>query len=172
MGNWDDEKRKFNPAGGGSRPGGGRPDQRRDDAPPQPEPRPDGGYFEEKDPDRPLKLWYLEPRTTRGLAYQFVNDRPALTRSQLRRFFNHCTMIRRRLNADTNLRWEKVRGSFLMLASHAAEAKDKDRGKIPLVFYQFITDHVERVKTREDFLRGFMPHFEAIVGFSALYIER
>jgi hypothetical protein len=174
MRNLDDGQRRQGATPGGDRgprsPAAGQTASSRGE-PPADRP-PEGGYFEEETPGRPLKLWYLEPKTNRRLAGEFANERPALTRNQLRRFFNHCTTIRRRLQADGTLPWEHetARDSFMKLASSAAEAKGK--GKIPDLFCAFLIDHVERVRTKDDFLRGFMPHFESIVGFSALFIER
>ena len=61
-----------------------------------------------------------------------------------------------------------------MLCSHAQYALSAH--KIPAEFRGFIDDNVQRVVTdsnpREAFLRGFLPHFEALVGFGAAHMRR
>ncbi len=41
------------------------------------------------------------------------------------------------------------------------------------IFHDFIRHNVAAVKTEKDFLEGFLPHFEALVGFGTpLFRER
>ena len=96
------------------------------------------------------------------------NSRPSLTTSQIRRFFNHCREIERRLNVDGQS-WAQVSARFESLCSHAQYARSAN--KIPGDFQKFIDDNVRRVTSAQDpgkaFLDGFVPHFEALVGFFA-----
>jgi len=131
---------------------------------------PDGGYFDDNLPSRPLKPWYLAPSTCRGLLWKWKRDKNSFTRTQLRRFFNHCAVIRQRLKDDPERPWEAERESFGMLPAYAGDALGKK--KAPESFVKFLEEHVQRVHDRNDFLRGFMPHFEAVVGFSPLIIGR
>ena len=91
----------------------------------------------------------------------------------MRRFFNHCRQLERRLQADGES-WEQVAAGFEVLCSHARYAQSAR--KVPVEFTKFIDDNVQRVVTdsnpREAFLRGFLPHFEALVGFGAAHMRR
>ena len=95
-----------------------------------------------------------------------------LTTGQTRRFFNHCREIERRLEGEGES-WREVAASFQQLSSHAQYASS--RRKIPSEFQRFIDDNVDRVASADDprdaFLRGFLPHFEALVGFGAAYMR-
>jgi hypothetical protein len=58
-----------------------------------------------------------------------------------------------------------------LLSAHAADAVGKER-KIPERFRQFIDSNVSMVRTEEDFVKGFMKHFEALMGFASLYAKK
>lgn len=63
---------------------------------------------------------------------------------------------------------------FEELVFHAQYAQSW--GKIPREFQEFIDDNVRRVKAaegqqQEAFLEGFLPHFEALVGFAAAHLR-
>lgn len=98
--------------------------------------------------------------------------RPRLTSGQLRRFFNHCRDIERRLEIDGE-DWSEVAARFESLSYHARNATSGK--KVPREFQQFIDENVERVTSSDDsklaFLKGFMPHFEALVGFGSAYMK-
>ena len=121
---------------------------------------------------------YLQPafvarKTVDPLARQLARHaRPTLTTGQMRRFFNHCRLLERRLRADGES-WEQVAAGFEVLCSHAQYAQSAH--KIPAEFRSFIDGNVRRVVTdsnpREAFLRGFLPHFEALVGFGAAHMR-
>ena len=97
---------------------------------------------------------------------------PNLTTGQTRRFFNHCREIERRLQVEGES-WHEVAASFQSLSAHAQYANSGR--KIPREFQRFIDDNVDRVSSADDprdaFLRGFLPHFEALVGFGAAYMR-
>lgn len=124
------------------------------------------------------KRRYLEPVfvTRKNIdplaSYLGRHAKPRLTTGQMRRFFNHCRQIERRLQIDGES-WERVSAGFEVLSSHAQYAQSA--GKIPAEFQRFIDDNVRRVVAdgdpHEAFLRGFLPHFEALVGFSAAYMK-
>ena len=101
------------------------------------------------------------------------NSRPSLTTSQIRRFFNHCREIERRLNVDGQS-WAQVSARFESLCSYSQYARSVN--KIPEEFQTFIDDNVRRVTSAEDprkaFVDGFVPHFEALVGFGAAHMRR
>jgi len=57
---------------------------------------------------------------------------------------------------------------FLKLDVAAADAAGKKPSpKIPSLFRDFIGKNVAAVKDERDFLQGFLPHFEALVGFAS-----
>jgi hypothetical protein len=90
--------------------------------------------------------------------------------NQLRRFFQHCRAIEARLRARTS-RWEAERTlHFATLDRAAADAFSKS--KIPQMFHDFIQHNVAIVRTEKDFLEGFLPHFEALVGFGSRYFSK
>ena len=96
-----------------------------------------------------------------------------LTTGQLRRFYNYSRSIERQLKVEGRS-WEQVAADFEALAFHAQYAQSSR--KIPREFQQFIDDNVRRVKAadghrREAFLSGFLPHFEALVGFAAAHLR-
>ncbi len=97
---------------------------------------------------------------------------PKLTTGQLRRFFNHCREIERRLKVDGES-WEQVSARFEVLCCHAQNARSGR--KIPIEFQRFIDENVKRVviakEPKKAFLDGFLPHFEALVGFGAAHLK-
>lgn len=122
---------------------------------------------------RYLQGEFVARKTIDPLARQLGMARPGLTSGQLRRFFNHCRQIEHRLQTERES-WEQVSASFQALSSHAQYARST--GKIPNEFRIFIDDNVQRVVENrnpcEAFLRGFMPHFEALVGFASAHLKR
>jgi CRISPR type III-A-associated protein Csm2 len=129
----------------------------------------DGGYFLANDYLKPdlVARQKLEP-----LARQLGTARPPLTNHQLRRFFQHCRAIEARLKGRTST-WESERVELSKLDFAAADAfpKPPKPAKIPKIFHEFIRRNVQTVKTETDFLKGFLPHFEALVGFSAQHLR-
>ncbi len=53
-----------------------------------------------------------------------------------------------------------------------ADARGKSQPKIPDLFADFIQRNVDAVKTQKDFLFGFLPHFEALIGFGTSHLQR
>jgi CRISPR type III-A-associated protein Csm2 len=93
-----------------------------------------------------------------------------LTATQIRRYFQHCRAIEARLRAKSST-WERERIVFMRLDEAAADAVGKRPPKIPDIFHEFIRTNVEAVKTEHDFLDGFLPHFEALVGFGSAHFK-
>ena len=136
--------------------------------------RPDSYFATDGENRRYLKPAFVGRKTVDPLARHLGrNAKPALTTGQMRRFFNHCRQIERRLESDGES-WERVSAAFETLCSHAQYAQSAR--KIPAEFKRFIDDNVQRVvadsNPRDAFLRGFLPHFEALIGFGAAYMKR
>jgi len=123
------------------------------------------------DGDGHLKLELVSKAGVEPKIKEMARDRPTLSRSQLRRFFNYCRKIERRLKSGQS-DWGTERANVAKLSCHAADAVGKHRPKIPPSFHRFIESNVSMVKTERDFLDGFMQHFEALVGFAALHLPK
>jgi len=89
-----------------------------------------------------------------------------LTVHQARRFFQHCRAIEALLKSKHST-WDKERTNLMRLDVAAQDAFGKKDRKIPELFHAFIRQNVAAVKTEKDFLEGFLPHFEALIGFSS-----
>ena len=121
-----------------------------------------------------LRTEFVSREKINPLASGLANANPRLTTGQVRRFFNHCREIERRLKVAGDS-WQQVAASFESLSSHAQYASSGQSKKIPPEFRQFIDGNVRRVTSSDDpraaFLDGFVPHFEALVGFGAAHMR-
>ena len=149
--------------------GGGRPDRSRDQRRYSERNEFSGPFFQQDASGNPsLRSAFVRKQGMDQLASDLAQGNPALTTGQIRRFFNHCREIERRLQTDGES-WERVSASFEMLSSHAQYAASSRR--VPRLFQEFIDVNVERVASADDpgaaFLDGFLKHFEALVGYGA-----
>jgi CRISPR/Cas system CSM-associated protein Csm2 small subunit len=87
-----------------------------------------------------------------------------LTNHQMRRFFQHCRAIEALLRSKRST-WPREHANMMFIDVAAQDAYGKK--KIPAVFHDFIRLNVATTKNEDDFLKGFLPHFEALVGFSS-----
>jgi len=128
----------------------------------------EGGYF---DQDGNIRLNLVSRETMSGLAREMAAAYPRLTIHQLRRFFGHGRAVEARLRAiqagEAEDRWKVVAADFAKLDIAASDAAGKSEPKIPRLFEDFIKCNVRTVRSSKDFLDGFLPHFEALVGFGA-----
>lgn len=131
-------------------------------------------YFETDSQGRSyLQPAFVSKKNVDSLAEQLAyRSKPKLTTGQIRRFFNHCREIERQLNVDGES-WHQVSAGFEALCYHAQNAVATH--KIPREFQDFIDKNVKRVVSAKEperaFLDGFLPHFEALVGFGAAYMK-
>lgn len=129
----------------------------------------EGGYF---DADGHLKVEYVAREKVEPLVQAMCRDgRAPLTTHQVRRFFGHCRAIETKLKS-LNVEWGAIWSELHKLDIAAADGLAKDRPKIPVLFADFITRNVAAVKNDKDFLQGFLPHFEALVGFGTAHFEK
>jgi CRISPR type III-A-associated protein Csm2 len=126
-----------------------------------------GGYF---DTDGNLRSEYVARATVEPLVRAMSSAFPKLTSHQVRRFFQHCRAIEARLKAGTTS-WGAELSQVKKLDIAAADAFGKTQRKIPGLFHDFIRDNVAAVRTQEDFLKGFLRHFEALVGFGSQHLH-
>jgi CRISPR type III-A-associated protein Csm2 len=123
------------------------------------------GYF---DAAGNLRMEFVLRDRLVPIAKDLANAKPPLTAHQLRRFFQHCRAIEAKLRAKTST-WAAEEPAFRQLDVAAADASGKN--KIPQLFHDFIQYNVAAVKNEKDFLKGFLPHFEALVGFGSQYFK-
>lgn len=127
-----------------------------------------GGYF---DADGCLKVEYVSREKVEPLAKAMCEDRTGLTTHQIRRYFSHCRAIETRLKSG-GAKWAAVWPEVKKLDVAAADGAAKQPPKIPALFHDFIRRNVDRIKTQKDFLKGFLPHFEALVGFGQAHFRK
>jgi CRISPR type III-A-associated protein Csm2 len=127
----------------------------------------ESGYF---DTEGNLRIDYVSRETVEPLVREMARARPALTTGQIRRFFQHCRRIETRLKSR-EATWAQVRPQVVFLDSAAQDAYGKSSRKIPALFRDFIQRNVAAIQSEKDLREGFLPHFEALVGFGSLYIR-
>ena len=147
--------------GGRNRPGGHEPTL--DDLWPQ---YLRNGYFDAGN----LRPEYVARDHLTPLVNAMRDAKHPLTMSQVRRFFQHCRAIEARLRARSSA-WAAEEAAFRKLDVAAADAFCKKPPKIPGLFHEFIKRNVAAVRTEKDFLKGFLPHFEALVGFGSQFFR-
>lgn len=122
------------------------------------------GYF---DAEGNLKVEYVSRERVEPLAQKMAS----LTIHQVRRYFGHCRAIETRLKSG-GAAWQKLWPEVKKLDVAAADGAAKQPPKIPSLFHDFIRRNVDKIQTKDDFLRGFLPHFEALVGFGQAYFKK
>jgi CRISPR type III-A-associated protein Csm2 len=124
------------------------------------------GYFDDQGN---LKVEFVSKPCMEPKAERFAKEN--LTMSQLRGFFNHCREIERRLRSKQST-WGEERANVARVSVFAADAAGKKPAKIPRSFREFLDANLATVHCEKDFVDGFMKHFEALVGFAALYMRK
>ncbi len=97
------------------------------------------------------------------IAEQLVAD--GLTRRQLRVFYDHAMRQLQRLQYGNE--FGEVHPQVVRLKAAAADRAARRTNNIPPSFKEFIDRNIDKVMDKESFIRGFMPHFEAVVAYSA-----
>ena len=115
-----------------------------------------GGYFDQKGNMKKEYLVEFADAVAKGLGIAY----PAMSSSQLRKFYQHTKSAAMKLNYSS---FQSVQGDIIKLLPFTAEAKGKQ--KVPDIFYRFIKMNLENVRNEKDFLDGFMEHFQAVVAF-------
>lgn len=121
------------------------------------------GYF---DADGCLRVEYVSRERVEPLAQKMAS----LTIHQIRRYFGHCRAIETRLKSG-GVSWASIWPEVKKLDVAAADGAAKNPAKIPALFHDFIKRNVDKIKTENDFLKGFLPHFEALVGFGQAHFK-
>lgn len=126
------------------------------------------GYF---DADGCLKVEYVSRDKVEPLVKTMCTDRGGLTSHQVRRYFGHCRAIETRLKSG-GAKWAEVWPEVKKLDVAAADGAAKQPPKIPSLFHDFIRRNVSAIECEKDFLKGFLPHFEALVGFGQAHFKK
>jgi len=101
------------------------------------------------------------------LADTFIgqNDRkPLLKSTQLRKFYNEFKYFEKKLEDKEFNNFNEIKPLIKMMESKAEYASNAKKVRIPLQFKSFIVSNVRKIEDEFDF-KGFLKHFEAILGF-------
>jgi CRISPR-associated protein Csm2 len=90
--------------------------------------------------------------------------------SQLRRFYAEVMALKRRAEL-TDVTDDEIRSRLTLLRAKAAYTWER-QSRYPGELVAFFTRHAHSVRTRHDFLRGFQPHFEAVMAFHRVFGEK
>jgi CRISPR-associated protein Csm2 len=146
--------------GPGGHGGGGGDRGRLEDLlrrPPQPE-----RYFSANDPNAP-------DRDLLGSKAEEVAQKLAtMPASQLRRFYAEVMALKRRAEL-TDISDAEIRAQLMLLRAKAAYTWKRQEKKYPEELVAFFNRHAHSVQSKTDFLRGFQPHFEAVMAFHKVF---
>lgn len=128
------------------------------------------GYFDEKEVIKEQYLWKTTKELTKGF-------RPGqgLTSTQLRNFYNHVKLAGNTYGDALSSREDQDKAGRILLIkvrqmdSLIHNAKSKQESKIPDTFFEFIKENVQVCKMPEDVMEGFIPHFQAVLGYFKYY---
>lgn len=126
------------------------------------------GYFND---DGNLRIDYVSREKVEPLVRAMCEDRGGLTTHQVRRYFGHCRAVETRVKA-AGAAWESAWPAVKKLDIAAADGAAKQPPRIPTLFHDFIRRNVAAIKSRKDFVEGFLPHFEALVGFGQAHFRK
>ena len=127
------------------------------------------GYF---DAGQNLRIEYVSREKVERLVQAMCNARIGLTSHQVRRYFGHCRAVETQLRSG-NVEWKRVWPLVAKLSISAADGASKQpTPKLPKLFEEFIQRNVDKITSKDDFLRGFLPHFEAVIGFGQAHFKK
>jgi len=111
----------------------------------------------------------LVTTSAEDIAEKLGKAKPQMTKHQLRRFYNHVKSLDRKLDLTND--YQTINTELKMLISYASNAACKSSPSIPRIFEKFIRKNLEMVKDAKTF-RGFIEHFQAVVGFCECYLKK
>lgn len=114
----------------------------------------EGGYFDQEGYLKDKLITDAASDVAKGFGKEMSN-------SQLRRFYGHVKTAEKAYSYSKDTK--KLINDVSLILSFAAEAKGKE--KVPSVFYDFIHKNIQNIKTAKDILKGFIPHFQAVVAY-------
>lgn len=90
--------------------------------------------------------------------------------SQLRRFYAEVMALKRRADL-TDISDSEIVAQLTLLRARAAYTWGR-QNRYPGELVAFFNRHAHSVRSRRDFLRGFQPHFEAVMAFHKVFEEK
>lgn len=121
-------------------------------------------YFSANDPKA------VDTELLGAKAEQVARNLAEVPASQLRRFYAEVTALKRRAElADVSD--EEIRAQLTLLRAKAAYTWQR-QNRYPGELVAFFNRHAASVKTKHDFLRGFQPHFEAVMAFHKAFEKK
>ncbi len=126
-------------------------------------------YFDIIDGKPVIRDKFISRQDVQGVVQRLGQD--GLGPNQLQRFFRHCRKLQLQLRRNEKT-WPEIRTSILMLPAHAENATQRPRDPVPKSFVEFISEKVEMIRTEDDFSKGFMKHFEAVMGYAPKYLRK
>lgn len=118
-------------------------------------------YFADNDPKAP------DPALLDSKAEEVAKKLAGLPASQLRRFYAEVMALKRRAEL-TNIGDGEIRAQMLLLRAKAAYTKERQE-RYPDELVAFFNRHAHSVASKHDFLKGFQPHFEAVMAFHKVF---
>jgi CRISPR type III-A-associated protein Csm2 len=103
------------------------------------------------------------------IAQALGNSSPAMTKHQIRRFYNHVKFLEKKLDLTND--YQTINADLKMLISYASNAACKRPQSIPKLFEAFIRENLDKVKDVKTF-HGFIDHFQSVVGFCECYLRK
>ena len=100
-------------------------------------------------------------RDAERIADRFDDEK--LKRHQLRAFYDHAKRQLQRLQYGAP--FGEVHPQIARLKALAADRAARRQNPIPPRFKEFIDRNIDAVADQKSFEKGFMPHFEAVVGY-------
>ncbi len=116
------------------------------------------GYFNEK---KILNIDLIDK--TAKLIAQLISDK--MTSGQLRKFYGHAKRIYNQI--QNGAEFEELEVEIKKITAFVAEARGKN--KVGNDFYRFICINMSCIKDYDTFMKGFIPHFEAVVAYFTYY---
>jgi hypothetical protein len=126
-------------------------------------------YFEAVDGNLVIRDKFVSRRDVEAIVQHLGQD--GLGRNQIQRFFRHCRKLELQLRRKERT-WGEVRSTLLALPAHAVNGMERPRDQIPQSFVDFITRNVNMIHTEVDFAKGFMRHFECVLGYAPKYLKK
>lgn len=126
-------------------------------------------------PAQPVRYFAANDRAVRaellGAEAEEVAKRLApVPASQLRRFYAEVSALKRRAELGAAEDAE-IRAQLTLLRAKAAYTLGRQT-RYPDELVAFFNRHAHSVQGRDDFLRGFQPHFEAVMAFHKVFEEK
>jgi CRISPR type III-A-associated protein Csm2 len=119
-------------------------------------------YFSANDPNAP------DRDLLGSKAEEVAKKLDTVPASQLRRFYAEVMALKRRAEL-TDISDAEIRAQLMLLRAKAAYTWKRQEKKYPEELVAFFNRHAHSVTSKTDFLRGFQPHFEAVMAFHKVF---